>query len=76
MVRDRHWVVGLVTVGSLPTDETSGTDPGRQHLVNLVSVEDDGATNDLSVIWEIEPGANVLEWRQPIIAAPRRDRAA
>jgi superfamily II DNA or RNA helicase len=31
-----------------------------QHLVDLTSVEDDGLGEELSVVWEIEPGAKVL----------------
>ncbi len=61
LVRDRHWIVAEVSAGSLPTDELSGSDAGVQHLVSLISVEDDGATDDLDVIWEVEPGAAVLE---------------
>jgi len=59
LVRDRHWVVADVTSGALLDDELSGSPAGPQHLVTLVSVEDDGATDDLSVIWEVEPGATV-----------------
>jgi superfamily II DNA or RNA helicase len=33
----------------------------RQHLVQLASVEDDGLGDELSVIWEIEPGTRILE---------------
>ncbi len=61
LVRDRHWIAAEVSAGSLPADELSGSDAGVQHLVSLISVEDDGATDDLEVIWEVEPGAAVLE---------------
>ena len=70
LVRDRHWVVSDVSVGSVPIDEVSDSDTGVQHCVSLVSVEDDGATDDLEVIWEVEPGAEILETAtlpQPVI---------
>jgi superfamily II DNA or RNA helicase len=61
LARDRHWVVSEVSAGTLPVDELSGSDRGPQHLVTMVSVEDDGIADELSVIWEVEPGAHVLE---------------
>ena len=59
-VRDRHWIVKSVLPSALPTDIMSAGD-GHQHLVQLSSVEDDGLGEELSVIWEIEPGTRVLE---------------
>ncbi|MHB8663778.1 MAG: DISARM system SNF2-like helicase DrmD [Acidimicrobiales bacterium] len=53
-VRDRHWVVSEVVASVL------NGGPG-QHLVELASVEDDALGDELRVIWEIEPGAAVLE---------------
>jgi superfamily II DNA or RNA helicase len=70
LVRDRHWVVSEVSVGSVPIDEVSSGDTGIQHFVSLVSVEDDGSTDDLEVIWEVEPGAEILETAtlpQPVV---------
>ncbi|HQU42599.1 MAG TPA: hypothetical protein PK867_07290 [Pirellulales bacterium] len=32
-----------------------------QHLVSLSSVEDDALGEELQVIWELEPGADVIE---------------
>ena len=49
----RAGVGELVAVGR-PAAEVAAR---LQHLVTLVTVEDDGATGDLSVIWEVEPGA-------------------
>ena len=43
-----------------------------QHLAELSSVEDDGLSQELSVIWEIEPGAMVLE--TATLPHPRVDR--
>ena len=61
VARDRHWVVAEVVVGAVPTDEVAAADAGVQHLVSLVSVEDDGVADDLKVVWEIEPGTEILE---------------
>ena len=51
-VRGRMWVVGDVA-----RDSQASLD-GRpvQHLVSLVSVEDDATGEELEVVWEIEPG--------------------
>lgn len=72
-VRGRIWVVGEVQRDSqAPLD-------GRpvQHLVSLVSVEDDATGNELEVIWEIEPGTSVIERAElPQIAADRLDEPA
>lgn len=59
-VRDRHWIVKSIVVSALPADVMSPSDT-RQHLVQLSSVEDDGLGDELSVIWEIEPGTRILE---------------
>ena len=59
-VRDRHWIVRSATPSSLPIDVMS-PHHSLQHLVELSSVEDDGLGDELSVIWEIEPGARILE---------------
>lgn len=59
-VRDRHWIVKSVTPSSLPPDVmTSNYAP--QHLVELANVEDDGLGDEMSIIWEIEPGTRILE---------------
>ena len=34
---------------------------GAQHLVSLSSVDEDSLGEELQVVWEIEPGAHVLE---------------
>lgn len=59
-VRDRHWIVKAVIPSALPIDVMTA-EAGRQHLIQLVSVEDDGLGDELTVIWEIEPGTLVLE---------------
>jgi phosphatidylserine/phosphatidylglycerophosphate/cardiolipin synthase-like enzyme len=64
-VRDRHWVVSDVAASALD-------DGGAQHLLELTSVEDDGLGDELSVIWEIEPGTAVLE--TATLPQPQADR--
>jgi hypothetical protein len=67
-VRDRLWVVGEVTRATQHTDpladgdsEAQALDGDAQHLVELVSVEDDGLGDELSVVWELEPGRRILD---------------
>ncbi len=69
-VRGRMWVVGDVV-----RDSQASLD-GRplQHLVSLVSVEDDATGDELEVIWEIEPGTTLIERAElPAISADRLD---
>src|SRR5258707_554392 len=60
-VRSRQWVVNDVCPSTLPTFVLKPTFSGPQHLLTLASVEDDGLGEELQVIWEIEPGAKVIE---------------
>lgn len=53
-VRRRQWVVADIDVAGLDT----GT---PQHCVTLSSIDEDGLGEELQVIWEIEPGAQVIE---------------
>ena len=72
-VRGRIWVVGDVA-----RDSQASLD-GRpvQHLVSLISVEDDATGEELEVVWEIEPGTSVIERTElPAIAADRLDDPA
>jgi len=55
-VRRRRWVVNYVTAGTLTRSSNS-----RQHLVNLSSLDEDFSGEEIQVIWELEPGARVLE---------------
>ena len=59
-VRQRQYVVTEVAKSTLP-DRRSKSGNGAQHLVTLSSVEDDALGEELQVIWEIEPGAQVIE---------------
>jgi Helicase conserved C-terminal domain/SNF2-related domain len=60
-VRQRHYVVTEVAKSSLPASPLRHSDNGAQHLVSLSSVEDDALGEELQVIWELEPGAQVIE---------------
>ncbi|NWJ96035.1 MAG: DEAD/DEAH box helicase [Chloroflexi bacterium] len=64
-VRQRRYLVVEVAQGLLPPDllKAGGLttrQPG-QHLVTLASMEDDALGEELQVIWEIEPGAAIIE---------------
>ena len=59
-VRARRWVVGEVRANALPSSAL-GPPEGPQHLISLLSVEDDALGEELQVIWQIEPGAEVIE---------------
>lgn len=55
-VRLRQWVVADILAS---TPENSSIPP--QHLVTLSSIDEDGLGEELQVIWEIEPGAHIIE---------------
>lgn len=64
------WVVGDVARDA----QVSRDGRPAQHLVSLVSVEDDATGEELSVVWEIEPGTRVIERAElPAIAADGLD---
>ena len=54
-VRRRQWIVCQVEGGSIA--------PGRpeQHLVRLASIDEDALGEEIEVLWELEPGAHVIE---------------
>ncbi|HEY5857375.1 MAG TPA: DISARM system SNF2-like helicase DrmD [Aldersonia sp.] len=59
-VRGQQWVVSDVSRSRQPVDELSPTElPGRT-LVTLSSVSDEDLGRDLTVVWEIEPGREVV----------------
>src|SRR5690625_3774954 len=53
-VRRRQWVVANVDVSGLELSNP-------QHCVTLSSIDEDGLGEELEVIWEIEPGAQIIE---------------
>lgn len=54
-VRRRQWVVAEVVSSKLTSTSA------QQHAVTLSSIEEDGLGEELDVIWEIEPGAQIIE---------------
>jgi len=60
-VRQRHYVVNEVARSTLPEQLLKTSRTEAQHLVSLSSVEDDALGEELQVIWELEPGAQVIE---------------
>jgi SNF2 family DNA or RNA helicase len=60
-VRSRPWVVNGVQPSKLPIPAMQLPIGGQQNLLTLSSVEDDGLGEDLQVVWEIEPGAKIIE---------------
>jgi len=67
------WVVGDV----LRDAQASLDNRPVQHLVSLVSVEDDATGEELEVVWEIEPGTSIRERAElPPIAQDRLDHPA
>jgi superfamily II DNA or RNA helicase len=55
-IRRRQWVVGDVDASAF-----SSTGNGKQHLVTLAALDEDFLGESLQVVWELEPGARVLE---------------
>ena len=60
-VRQRRFVVMEISKSALPPDPLNPRANGQQHLITLSSVEDDALGEELQVVWELEPGARVLE---------------
>jgi SNF2 family DNA or RNA helicase len=60
-IRFRQWIVTEVAKSTLPASPLRPSDNSAQHLVSLSSVEDDALGEELQVIWELEPGAQVIE---------------
>lgn len=60
-VRSRPWVVNGVKPSSLPAPALKLPVFTPQNLLTLSSIEDDGLGEELQVIWEIEPGARIVE---------------
>lgn len=58
-VRRRLWSVTELKVGAFAEDV--GISSIVQHIVSLSSLEDDSLGEEIEVVWELEPGARVLE---------------
>lgn len=59
-VRSRRWVVGELAKITLPPPPLGPISTKPQHLVSLLTVEDDALGEMLEVVWDIEPGAEVI----------------
>jgi ERCC4-related helicase len=59
LVRQRRYVITDVHRSLLPPQISLS--PRVQHVVTLTSIEDDALGEELQVVWEIEPGAQVFE---------------
>lgn len=55
------WVVTRVDRSNLPYDELGSDRFGGQHAVTLASVEDDARGEQISLLWEAEPGTQVYD---------------
>ncbi|NIY83976.1 DISARM system SNF2-like helicase DrmD, partial [Vibrio hepatarius] len=55
-VRKQQWIVADVKTSQLPTLFRT-----KQNYVTLSSIDEDGLGEELEVIWEIEPGAHIIE---------------
>ena len=55
-VRRRQWVVSNVSASEILEDVAN-----VQHFVTLSSIDEDALGEQLEVIWEIEPGAHIIE---------------
>ncbi|RAQ84730.1 helicase [Burkholderia pseudomallei] len=55
-VRRRQWVVADVDAARLDSEHSA-----PQHCVTLSSIDEDGLGEQLEVVWEVEPGAQVIE---------------
>ncbi|MFB5676438.1 DISARM system SNF2-like helicase DrmD [Paenibacillus terreus] len=55
-VRRRHWVVSDVKASAFST-----IDYKKQHLITLSSLDEDSLGEEIQIVWELEPGAQVIE---------------
>lgn len=54
-VRRRQWIVADIDATVLSPEQP------RQHLVKLASIDEDALGEEIEVLWELEPGAHVIE---------------
>lgn len=64
IARQRPFVVSDIQTSTLPLPSTAQQPAERQHLLRLSSVEDEGLGEELSIVWELEPGVACLEKAQ------------
>jgi hypothetical protein len=56
IARQRPFVVSDIQTSTLPLPAAVQQPIERQHLLRLSSVEDEGLGEELSIVWELEPG--------------------
>lgn len=54
-VRRRQWIVSDVEAGSVAAGLP------KRHLVRLASIDEDALGEEIEVLWELEPGAHIIE---------------
>ena len=59
-VRGQQWVVSSVARSHQPVDELAASRLPGQTLVRLTSVSDDDLGEELTVVWEVEPGREIV----------------
>src|SRR5579875_3195778 len=59
-VRGQQWVVSAVSRSQQPVDELAAAALPGQTLVRLTSVSDDDLGGELTVVWEVEPGREIV----------------
>lgn len=60
-VRRRQWIVNDVHASALAAARREGVGASSQHLVTATSIDEDALGEEIRVIWELEPGARILE---------------
>lgn len=60
-VHSRQWIVTEVSPSTLPPERLRTGLERPQKLHTLSSVEDDGLGEELQVLWELKPGARIVE---------------
>ena len=59
-VRGQQWVVSRLDRSRQPEDQLAASTPPGRTLVTLNSVSDDDLGEELTVVWEVEPGREVV----------------
>ena len=60
-VRRRQWIVNDVLASALAAARREGVQAFSQHLVTATSIDEDALGEEIQVVWELEPGARILE---------------
>ena len=60
-VRQRLYIVSQVAKSNINYAQLNEKSSQSQNLVTLTSIEDDAIGETLQIIWELEPGAQLVE---------------